>query len=88
MKVEFRRSFSQDLKKVRDRLLMQKIKTVIEAVETAISLNEVPNIKQLKGGNDYFRIRVGDYRIGLILQDNTLVFVRMIHRKEFYRYFP
>jgi len=34
MKVEFRQSFAKDLQKVRERLLIEKIKAVIEAVET------------------------------------------------------
>jgi len=34
-------------------------------VETADSLALVPGVKQLKGQTDHYRIRVGDYRLGL-----------------------
>ena len=88
MKVEFRKTFEKDLRKLRDKTLLGKVKSIIEAVETANTLDEVASIKKLKGEDGYFRIRLSDYRIGLFLQDDTLRFVRILHRREFYRYFP
>lgn len=38
--------------------------------------------------SDYYHIRVGDYWIGLSGGENVLVFARVLHRKEIYRYFP
>ncbi|WP_242045445.1 MULTISPECIES: type II toxin-antitoxin system RelE family toxin [unclassified Calothrix] len=67
---------------------MQRIQTIIEEVENAVHLGEVSNIKKLKTDGDYYRIRVGDYRIGLKISDNLVVFVRVLQRKDIYRYFP
>jgi mRNA interferase RelE/StbE len=36
----------------------------------------------------FYRVRIGDYRIGLELAGDELIFVRCLHRKEIYRYFP
>ena len=48
-----------------------------------------PNyVEKLKGGGNYFRLRVGDYRVGLSLEDDTLIFVRLLNRKDIYKYFP
>ena len=88
MKVEFKNSFAKDLRKLRDQDLLGRIKATIETIEAANSLDEVSNLKKIKGNDFYFRIRFGDYRIGLFLQDDTLLFVRVLHRREFYRYFP
>ena len=88
MKVEFKKSFTKDLKKVRDKNLLQQVKEAIEEIEQAPSLQVVRNLRQLKGGSNYFRIRVADYRIGLKLEGDTVIFVRYLHRKEIYRYFP
>ena len=65
-----------------------KSKAIIEAVETASTLEDITNLKKLKGVDGYFRIRLGNYRIGLFLQDETIRFVQCLHRREFYRYFP
>ncbi|BAY61534.1 hypothetical protein NIES22_16010 [Calothrix brevissima NIES-22] len=88
MIVEFRKSFAKDLSKIKDETLLQRIQTVIEEVENAVYLGEVSNIKKLKTDGDYYRIRVGDYRIGLKISDNLVVFVRVLQRKDIYRYFP
>ncbi|QLE58734.1 type II toxin-antitoxin system RelE/ParE family toxin [Nostoc sp. TCL26-01] len=88
MKVEFRKSFEKDLAKIQDEDLLLRIKTVIEQVETAESLLEISNIKKLKADGNYYRIRVGDYRIGFAEDENMITFVRVLHGKEIYRYFP
>ena len=88
MKVEFRKTFEKDLRKLRDKKLLSKIKSVIEAVEIASALEDVTSLKKLQGVDGYFRIRLGDYRIGVFFQDETVRFIRVLHRREFYRYFP
>jgi mRNA interferase RelE/StbE len=88
MNVEFRKSFEKDLSKIRDVELLQRIKAVIEEVESIDSLTDLSNIKKLKAEGDYYRVRVGDYRIGLSLNEDVITFVRVLHRKEIYRYFP
>jgi mRNA interferase RelE/StbE len=66
----------------------QRIRKVIVQVEEAATLQKVENLKKLKGGERYYRIRVGDYRIGLIFEQAGLVFVRCLHRRDIYRYIP
>jgi len=62
---------------------------VIEQIELAESLNAIAHVKKLKGSvPHYYRIRVGDYRIGIKLENDKIIFVRFLHRKEMYRYFP
>ncbi len=51
-------------------------------------LSEINNIKKLKGEDNAYRIRVGDYRIGFFMKGDTMIFSRVLHRREFYRYFP
>ena len=88
MKVEFRDSFAKDLKGVKEKGLLGRVREVIEAVEKADSLAELPNLKKLKSGGNYFRVRVGDYRLGVALDGDTVVFVRFLNRKDIYKHFP
>ena len=84
----FVKTFEKDLKKIQDKSLLDKIKAAINTLENATSLDEITNLKKLKGNEGYFRVRIGDYRLGLFLDGETILFVRIIHRREFYRYFP
>jgi len=88
MKVDFRRSFTKDLKKINNVKLLGKIQEVIEQIELAVSLTEINNLKKLQAEGNYFRVRVGNYRIGIRLVENTIIFVRVLPRKDIYRYFP
>ena len=35
-----------------------------------------------------YRIRLGDYRIGIEIQKDTIIFTRFLHRKDIYKFFP
>lgn len=52
------------------------------------NLNDVSGIKKLKGYQNYYRIRFGDYRAGLKYENDTLSFERLIHRKDIYKFYP
>ena len=88
MKVEFRKSFLKDLERVTQKTIRKKVKQTIEEVEQAQSLRQIGNVKKLRGAEGYYRIRIGDYRIGLAATSDMVVFVRFLHRKDVYRYFP
>jgi mRNA interferase RelE/StbE len=86
--VRFKESFVKDLRNIKDKGLLARARELIELVEQAQHLGQVANLKKLRGGGNYYRIRVGDYRIGLTVEDAAVTFVRFLHRKDIYRYFP
>jgi mRNA interferase RelE/StbE len=89
MKTEFKESFARDLKRLKDKTVFGQVKTTIEQVEQAATLQDVSRLKRLVGsGGNYYRIRVGDYRLGLIIENDMVVFVPCLNRKEIYRFFP
>jgi len=45
-------------------------------------------LKKLNGYNFHYRIRIGEYRIGLKVVGDTIVFVTFDHRKDIYKTFP
>lgn len=88
MNTFFRESFDRDLAAVTDPGLLRRIQKMIEQVEAARSFQEIPNLKRLEAKGKYFRIRLGDYRVGLVFEQGAVTFVRCLHRREIYRYFP
>ncbi len=88
MNVEFKGSFLKDLKKIKEKQLQSQIRELIDKVETAGNLTELENMKKLSGSDIYYRIRLGDYRVGLKIENETVCFVRFLHRKDIYRYLP
>lgn len=67
MKVKIDRSFEKDTDKLHNQILLQKIAVCIEQVVAAKSADEIHNLKKLKGFRNYFRIKIGDYRAGILI---------------------
>ena len=88
MQVEFRKTFRQDLKTLKDRKILNRVQQIVEEVEAANNLLDIRNIKIIQGYEGFYRIRVSDYRVGLFVEEGIIAFVRVLHRKEIYRYFP
>ena len=88
MNASFRESFELDLSRIADPALLGRIRKTIEQVEAARTLQQIPNLKRLQAAGKYYRIRVGDYRVGFVFERGTVTFVRCLDRKEIYRYFP
>ena len=88
MKTEYRDSFVKDLKAIKDKGLLKRVKEVIDVIENAESLTDLTNLKKLKASKNYFRQRIGDYRLGLDFEHDTIVLVRFLNRKDIYKYFP
>ena len=88
MQVRFKRSFIKDLEKCPVEIKQRAEKLIFVQVPSIQSLTELTNIRKIKGYSNYFRIRMGQYRIGFELRNETLVFYRILHRKDIYKYFP
>ncbi|WP_296619323.1 type II toxin-antitoxin system RelE/ParE family toxin [Marivirga sp.] len=88
MDVVFLKKFSKDLDKINKPKDLQSILEVIELVKQAQGFSEVPGTKKLKGYEDAFRIRSGDYRIGVFVSEELVEFARVAHRKDIYKIFP
>lgn len=88
MTVRFRTSFARDLKAIKDRAVLRRVQQVIAEVEEATAVQEISGLTKLSGSQQFYRIRLGDYRIGLSLEGGTIEFVRCLHRRDIYRYFP
>lgn len=88
MKTAFRETFARDLKKIKDRALLKRVGQTISKVEQADKLQEIAGLKAITGPGPFFRLRIGDYRIGIVVEADEVEFVRILHRKEIYRRFP
>ena len=91
MEVIITRSFLKDLR--------SKPKHVLHAVDTLIALLEAaPNLeksgadfKMMEGqkkGEHYYRIRLGDWRIGIEYIHPEVIIIRILARGDVFKHFP
>ncbi len=85
MKTVFLSQFEKDIEKIR----LQSVKDdIADAIEQAGTSPAIKNLKKLKGFKIAYRIRIGDYRIGVFINGDTVEFARVVHRRDIYKFFP
>ena len=87
MKIEIRKSFTKDADKL-PAPFRSHLAGIIEAMEKTDQPSQLKDCKKIKGYKTAYRIRMGHYRIGFYYEHKTIELVRILHRKEIYRYFP
>ncbi|MHC5824041.1 MAG: type II toxin-antitoxin system RelE family toxin [Nostoc sp.] len=67
MNTQYLSSFIKDLKALKSTPYYEAIKVLaFEEIPQIANFEEITNIKKLQGYDDIYRIRIGDYRIGII----------------------
>lgn len=88
MITKFEAKFAKDLRAIKEISVLNSVKDIIVECQLAENLTVLKQVKKLKGHTSFYRIRLGDYRLGIELFDNEIIFSRILHRKDIYRYFP
>jgi mRNA-degrading endonuclease RelE of RelBE toxin-antitoxin system len=89
MRVLYREAFLRDLKKLKKQPVYKQIyDLVFTALPEAKSLKDMPGVKTMTGYSKRRRMRIGEYRRGIETRGDTIEVSRVLHRKDFYRYFP
>ena len=88
MDVIITKQFEKDTEKELSQKMRLRLADIIEELQKVSKPSEINNIKKLRGFKSAYRIKMGDYRICFILEDNLIKLSRIMNRKEIYRYFP
>ena len=88
MEIKIDKSFQKDTRRIKDKSVLQRIANTIANVERAQTLEEIRNLKKIQGSASMYRIRIGDFRLGIIVSESSVEFIRCLHRKDIYKYFP
>jgi mRNA interferase RelE/StbE len=85
----YKKTFLKDLAGLPDAQRKKIEKIVFEEIPGLKDLAEKFDFKKMQGYENYYRIRVGSFRIGCeIKKGNRVIFYRIKNRKDIYRVFP
>lgn len=87
MNVHFSRRFDKQLDGIKNPDLIEQIRKAVEDTIRAKKPQDIPNIRQLRRNKKAYRIRIRDYRIGIIILGSEAGFMDIAHRKDIYRSF-
>jgi mRNA interferase RelE/StbE len=91
MQVEFKSKFEKDIAEIKLKSVADSVERQIEIVENCKSVVEFirhSNVTKMVGHVDCYRIKFGDYRIGVKIVGNVVYFVRFGIRSTIYKIFP
>lgn len=88
-KVEYTKKFLKELADLPQDMQARIEPIVFQELESENPFN-LGYLQKMKGYDDKYKIRVGDYRIGISVdkETQTLICQRVAHRKDIYRTFP
>ena len=88
MQIEFRKKFLKELSKLPNPYQNNIEKFVFNILPNCNNIGEIGKIEKMSGYRDYFKIRFGDYRVGIKKENNIIIVETVKHRKEIYKFFP
>lgn len=84
------KQFSKQLKRC-PKNIRSKFESLYGKLENVNSLNDIPNLKKMVGFDQYYRIRLGDWRVGFRYEEGVLKIVYLMAigpRGDFFNKFP
>ncbi|MFP4671712.1 MAG: type II toxin-antitoxin system RelE family toxin [Desulfohalobiaceae bacterium] len=88
MNVGYKKRFLRDLEKLPESVKQRVQEIAFVELPGVDDVQQISGLKKLKGFNVYYRLRYSDYRLGISIVEDKIVFHRVLHRKDIYRYFP
>jgi mRNA interferase RelE/StbE len=83
----YRKRFFHDLASLPPEVRIEIESSLRKEIQDPFSFS---NLKKLKGASDKYRLRFGNYRVGITIDKKAreILFERAAHRSAFYKLFP
>ena len=88
MEVEIKKKFLKELSKLPNEYANTIEEFVFDILPTYDNLSKIGKVEKMTGYKNYFKIRFGDYRVGIKKEINIIIIETVKHRREIYKYFP
>ncbi len=88
MIIEITRKFKKQVEACKDTSIRAQVGKTLEDTIAASKPSDIKHLKKLKGAKNCFRIKLDNYRIGLKIQNDVIIFAAFDHRADIYKYFP
>jgi len=88
VKVSYRKKFLKQLASLPSTTRTQVEIFAFEQLPNAESIAELGVVEKMQGHRGYYKSRFGSYRVGMKVEDDTLILQIVMDRKDIYRFFP
>ncbi len=88
MEIRYHKQFNRDLRRLRNPSVALRVEQLIMELKAASTIREVRSVSRISGSGEHYRIRIGDYRMGITMDGGAAILRRFLPRNEIYRRFP
>lgn len=88
MKIWVQKRFIRDVARIRSNELIDELLFLLDISEKAKKPEDIMGFKKLRGYKTFGRIKLHDFRIGIAIEKETIIFVCVLHRSIIYKQFP
>ncbi len=88
MQVNYNKKFLKQLASLPSETRTQVEQFVFDDLASAASLSSLGKVEKMQGYDGFYKVRFGNYRLGLMVDNNAVLVKTVMHRKEIYKFFP
>lgn len=88
MEVEYSKKFLKQLATVPSDIRSKIENFVFEELVSTSSIYEMGKVEKMKGYDGFYKVRFGNYRLGLVIENELITVKVVMHRREIYKFFP
>lgn len=89
MKIKVSKRFVKDSEKITEQRVLVKLRQVLIEASHVQTISDITHLTELSGYPNYYRIKFDYcYRIGIYFDGETIEFLRVGAREDFYKRFP
>lgn len=88
MKIKYSKKFLKQLAAVPGDIRSKIESFVFEELVSTSSIYEMGKVEKMKGYDGFYKVRFGNYRLGLVIENEVIAVKVVMHRREIYKFFP
>ncbi len=88
MEVKYSKKFLKQLAAVPSDIQSKIESFVFDELVSTSSIYEMGKVEKMKGYDGFYKVRFGNYRLGLVLENEIITVKAVMHRREIYKFFP
>ncbi|MEI6333930.1 MAG: type II toxin-antitoxin system RelE/ParE family toxin [Methylococcaceae bacterium] len=88
MEVSYSKKFLKQLADVPGKTRVKIENFALNELISVFSVSSLGKVEKMQGYDGFYKVRFGNYRVGLVIQNETITVKTVMHRREIYKFFP
>lgn len=88
MNVSYSKKFLKQLASIPSETRIKIEEFVFNELISVSSTSSLGKVEKMQGHHGFYKVRFGNYRVGLAIENEVIIVKTVMHRREIYKFFP